>query len=147
MRRQAKNKPLSRSENMSRNRGKNTKPEMIIRRGLHARGLRYSLHSKHLPGRPDLVFTKRKLVLFVHGCFWHGHEGCKNFRIPKTNVEFWRNKILQNKTRDESVARQLVQRGWKVMEVWECQIRGVTQQKLDMFIDELAAEIIGQIPK
>lgn len=101
----------------------NTKPEMIIRRGLHARGLRYRLHAKELPGKPDLVFPARKAVILVQGCFWHGHA-CHLFRWPGTRDEFWRTKIAGNIARDRKVRGQLLTLGWRILEVWECTLKG-----------------------
>jgi len=134
-------KPLSRSEVMSRIRGKDTGPEMVIRRGLHARGLRYSLHRRDLPGTPDLVFPSKKAVVFVHGCFWHGHEGCVFFRMPKTNVAFWEEKIGRNRERDQKNTKALEEAGWKVITVWECSIRGRSEPEVSDFLDELAEEL------
>lgn len=101
----------------------NTKPEMIIRRGLHALGWRYRLHAKELPGKPDLVFPSRKAVILVQGCFWHGHA-CHLFRWPGTREEFWRTKIAGNVARDRRVRDQLLALGWRVLEVWECTLKG-----------------------
>lgn len=101
---------------------KNTKPELIVRRMLHAAGWRYRLHKKGLPGTPDLVFGGRKAVMFVHGCFWHGHS-CKLGRLPKTRTEFWEAKIAANRERDHRKADQLVQLGWRVMTVWQCSLK------------------------
>lgn len=114
--------PEARSRLMSRIRGKDTKPEMVVRSYLYARGLRYRLHDRSLPGKPDLVFKSRKTVVFVHGCFWHGHKGCKKARIPKTREEFWRAKIEGNAARDRRSIRKLRSLGWHVHIVWECQI-------------------------
>lgn len=111
-----------RSRVMSRIRGRDTKPEMAVRRYLHARGLRYSLNDKTLPGRPDLVFRSRKVAVFVHGCFWHGHEGCKNWRIPQSRTEYWLTKITGNKQRDARAIRQLRREGWHVRVVWACHL-------------------------
>lgn len=107
---------------MSGIRGKDTKPEMIIRRGLHAMGFRYRLHDKSLPGKPDLVLPKYKAVIFVHGCFWHKHD-CKYFKWPKTRPEFWREKILGNVERDRLAISSLKQNGWRVLVIWECKLR------------------------
>jgi DNA mismatch endonuclease (patch repair protein) len=104
--------------------GKNTKPELLLRKALHKRGFRYSLHSKLLPGRPDIVFPARKAVIFVHGCFWHGH-GCRYFRVPSTRPEFWKQKFAANKKRDATVAARLRESGWRQMVIWECALRGV----------------------
>jgi DNA mismatch endonuclease, patch repair protein len=101
----------------------NTKPEMIIRRGLHAMGWRYRLHAKDLPGRPDLVFPARRAVIQVHGCFWHGHD-CALFRWPSTREQFWRDKITGNILRDRRVRQQLMEPGWRVLDVWECTLKG-----------------------
>lgn len=113
---------MTRSENMSRIRGKDTKPELKVRRALWAEGLRYRLHVKDLPGKPDLVFRKNRTVVFVHGCFWHCHEGCSNFRIPKTRTEWWTAKLTSNKVRDLAVRGKLMDAGWRVIVIWECQV-------------------------
>lgn len=114
--------PQKRSEVMARVRGKDTKPELLVRRHLHAAGLRYVLHDRRLPGKPDLVFPSRRVAVFVHGCFWHGHEGCKKATIPATRPEFWRAKIEANKARDARVRSELEAAGWKVIVVWECSL-------------------------
>jgi DNA mismatch endonuclease (patch repair protein) len=121
-RRKPKRPPLTRSENMSRIKGKDTKPEMAVRRALWAAGLHYRLHDKRLPGRPDLVFRGRRTVVFVHGCFWHCHEGCKDFRIPKTRREWWTEKLGRNKARDSAVRAELESLGWRVIVIWECEV-------------------------
>lgn len=108
---------------MSAIRGKDTRPEMIVRRYLHSLGYRYGLHNRKLPGRPDLVLRKLKTVIFVNGCFWHGHEGCRYYRLPKSNVEFWTNKITRNQERDREVRQQLEEKGWNVITIWECELR------------------------
>ena len=113
----------TRSYNMSMIKGKNTKPEMLVRRYLHARGFRYRLHTKNLPGKPDIVLPKYKTAIFVHGCFWHGHEGCKYFVTPKTNTDFWLNKINGNITNDNKVLVALKKEGWKIIVVWECELK------------------------
>lgn len=115
-------------------RGKNTKPELAIRQGLHARGRRYRLHVAALPGKPDLVFARARAALFVHGCFWHGH-GCPLFRWPATNPEFWREKIDQNVRRDEENRRLLLDSGWRVCEVWECSLKGRWRAKVEEVLD------------
>jgi DNA mismatch endonuclease (patch repair protein) len=115
--------PDQRRRNMSAVRGKDTRPEMLIRRGLHAAGFRYRLHGPGLPGRPDLVFPGRKAVIFVHGCFWHGHD-CPLFRFPSTRQEFWETKIGRNQQRDAKVAAKLKAAGWRVLNIWECALRG-----------------------
>ncbi len=121
-----------RSEVMSLVKSKNTRPEVMVRRYLHKTGLRYRLHVKDLPGKPDLVFPKYKTVIFIHGCFWHGHPdaNCKLARIPKSNVAFWKKKIQSNYKRDQKHKAGLMQRGWRVIEVWECQIKEPILQAL-----------------
>lgn len=123
--------------NMSRIRGKDTKPEMILRRGLHAMGFRYRLHRKGLPGKPDLVFPRYRAVIFVHGCFWHGH-GCPIFKLPATRTEFWRVKIAANQERDRSAIEALQKAGWRVLIVWECAFRGAQKRRPGEVIEECA---------
>jgi DNA mismatch endonuclease (patch repair protein) len=120
----------TRSYNMSRIKGKNTKPEMLVRRFLHANGFRYRLHVKNLPGKPDIVLPKYKTVIFVHGCFWHGHENCKYFVVPKTRTEWWLNKINGNIASDRKAFYALQELGWKVIEVWECDLKKTRNQSL-----------------
>ena len=115
--------PAQRRLNMSRIRDKDTKPEMLLRRGLHALGLRFRLHRKDLPGRPDLVFPARRAVILVHGCFWHGHS-CPLGKTPATRTEFWQAKIEGNRNRDELTSKALTVAGWRVLIVWECALRG-----------------------
>ena len=115
--------PQQRSERMSRIRHKDTKPEMRVRRRVHGMGYRYRLHAKDVPGKPDLVFRSRKKVIFVHGCFWHGHAGCKLNRLPKSRQEFWKAKLDANKRRDERVFRELNAEGWRVLVIWECELK------------------------
>lgn len=117
-----KRPPLTRSQVMSRVRGKDTKPEMAVRRALWAAGYRYRLHAKDLPGRPDIVFRSRKIAIFVHGCFWHGHEGCAGHRIPKSRSDWWAAKIARNKARDAEVREALKAMGWAVKVIWECEV-------------------------
>lgn len=109
-----------RSFNMSRIRGKDTKPELLVRKYLFSRGLRYRLHMKSLDGTPDLVFPKYKKVVFIHGCFWHGHKGCADFVLPKTRTDWWLNKINANKERDAKITWKLRKQGWEVITVWGC---------------------------
>lgn len=116
--------PQARSFNMSRIKGKNTKPEMIVRKFLWSKGLRYRLHDKRLPGHPDLVFPKFRTVVFVNGCFWHMHKDCKYSTIPKTNKEFWIKKLVGNSERDCIVYRELRMAGWNVIVLWECETKG-----------------------
>lgn len=113
----------------------NTKPELIMRKGLHARGWRYRLHVKGLPGKPDLVFPSRKAVILVQGCFWHGHD-CHLFRWPSTRDEFWRTKISGNIVRDRKVREQLMTLGWRVLEIWECMLKGRTRRPVDEVLDD-----------
>lgn len=112
-----------RSRMMSGIKGKNTRPELVLRCGLHAMGFRFRLHDRTLPGRPDLVFPRWRAVLFVHGCFWHGHD-CHLFRMPSTRTEFWSKKIEYNRARDELVSSALAFAGWRHGTVWECAIKG-----------------------
>ncbi|PZR19664.1 MAG: very short patch repair endonuclease [Flavobacterium psychrophilum] len=113
----------TRSYNMSQIKGKNTRPEMLVRRFLHAHGFRYKLHDKSLPGKPDLVLPKYKTAIFIHGCFWHGHEGCRYFVVPKTRTEWWLNKIRGNITNDHKAQDALVAQGWTVIVIWECDLK------------------------
>ena len=113
----------TRSRMMAGIKGKDTKPELVLRRALHARGFRYRLHSKNVPGRPDLVFQKHHAIIFVHGCFWHRHEGCRYTTTPSTRPEFWQTKFDANVARDRSVHDQLLDAGWRVATVWECALR------------------------
>ncbi|SFW22682.1 very short patch repair endonuclease [Ruminococcus flavefaciens] len=115
----------TRSYNMSCIKGKNTKPEEIVRKYLFSQGFRYRKNDKRLPGTPDIVLPKYKTVIFVNGCFWHGHEGCRYFVVPKTNTEFWVNKIETNKQRDIRKKNELQVLGWKVVVVWECQLKNI----------------------
>ena len=112
-----------RHRNMAAIRGKDTKPEILVRKFLFSRGFRYRLNHPRLPGHPDLVLRKYRTVIFVNGCFWHGHENCKYFRLPKTNIDFWKNKIEQNKERDKKEQCQLAAMGWHCITVWECQLK------------------------
>ena len=113
----------TRSYNMSRIKNKNTKPEMLVRKFLFANGFRYRINDKKLPGKPDIVLPKYKTVIFVNGCFWHGHENCKYFKLPRTRTEWWKNKIEKNKENDLRKHSQLVELGYKVLIVWECEIK------------------------
>ena len=112
-----------RSRMMAAVKGKNTRPELAIRSALHRRGFRFRLHRKDLPGRPDLVFTGRGAVIFVHGCFWHGHD-CHLFKWPKTREEFWREKIIGNQLRDQKNSEALSKEGWRQLIIWECALKG-----------------------
>jgi len=119
----------SRSYNMSRIAGKDTKPEELVRKYLFSKGFRYRKNVRKLPGTPDLVLPKYRTVIFVNGCFWHGHEGCKYFVWPKSNAEFWRQKIETNISRDQRKEVQLRDMGWNVMIVWECELRSPKRQE------------------
>lgn len=130
--------PEQRRLNMSRIRGKNTKIELLLRKALHARGLRYRLHRKDLPGRPDLIFPGRKVVVFIHGCFWHGHD-CPLFKMPATRREFWAGKIAGNRKRDRQAAASLQTTGWRVLIIWECAFRGPNRHPVAHVADEAAA--------
>jgi DNA mismatch endonuclease, patch repair protein len=125
-----------RSRMMAGIRGKNTKPEMTIRRGLHARGFRYLLHDKRLPGKPDLVFPKYRAVIFVHGCFWHGH-GCHLFKWPKTRKGFWRKKIERNREIDESAISALESIGWRCCVIWECSLKSPTRLPVASILERI----------
>ena len=115
--------PAARSENMSRIRSTNTKPEEIVRKYLFKHGFRYRKNDKRYPGTPDIVLPKYKTVIFVNGCFWHGHSDCKYFVVPKSNTEFWQNKIAANIARDNEKIAQLLRMNWKVITVWECELK------------------------
>ena len=116
--------PEVRSRMMSGIRGKDTKPEMLLRRSLHALGLRYRLHVADLPGKPDLVFPRFKAILFVNGCFWHRHAGCRYATTPATRREFWESKFAANVSRDEANRNRLLDSGWRVLVIWECALKG-----------------------
>ena len=119
----------TRSYNMSRIRNKNTKPEELVRKYLFSRGLRYRKNVNKLPGCPDIVLPKYKTVIFVNGCFWHVHEGCRYFKWPENNKEFWENKLLGNKRRDTIKIQELIKLGWRVIVVWECELKKKNQSE------------------
>ena len=127
---------LQRSWNMSRIRSKNTKPEKTVGSLLHRMGFRYRLYRKDLPGKPDLVLNKYRTVVFVHGCFWHRHEGCKASRMPENNAEYWRNKFKRNLERDRYNENCLRKEGWNVVVVWQCELRD---------LNKLASELVKAI--
>ena len=136
---------------MSRIRGKDTRPEMVVRRWLHSEGFRYSLHSRKLPGCPDIVLRRYHTVIFINGCFWHGHPGCDMFRMPRSNVEFWQEKIRRNKERDAQEVAALEALGWTVIVVWECELsrraRDLTLRNLvDAVRRNIEPESIHPIP-
>jgi DNA mismatch endonuclease (patch repair protein) len=115
--------PEERSRHMSKIRGKDTKPEMVVRRFLHLNGFRYRLHDKSLPGRPDIKLPKYNAVIFIHGCFWHGHSDCRIYQMPKSRVAFWSKKITTNAERDKKGVATLREMGWKVFILWECELK------------------------
>ena len=123
---------------MSRVGSKNTTPELVVRRLLFSMGFRYRLHDKSLPGKPDIVFRGRRKAIFVNGCFWHGHEGCRYGRLPKSRVEFWAEKICRNRERDRQHTERLQSAGWHVMTVWQCELK---------HIDELAKRLYDFLEK
>ena len=132
----------TRSYNMSMIRSKNTKPEMLVRKFLHARGFRYKLHDKKLPGKPDIVLPKYRTVIFIHGCFWHGHKNCKYFVVPKTRTEWWLNKINSNIANDTKAVKALKKEGWKIINLWECDLRPV---KVDGTNSKLLKKLLSSI--
>lgn len=118
-----------RHKNMSAIRSRDTKPEMVVRKYLWSRGFRYRVNNPRLPGHPDIVLRKYHTCIFVNGCFWHGHEGCKYYRVPKTNTEFWERKISRNRERDREEQKQLARMGWHCITVWECELKGERREK------------------
>ena len=123
-------------------RSKDTKVELLVRRGLHANGLRFRVHARHLPGKPDLALAKWRAVVFVNGCFWHGHD-CDRFKLPKTNVEFWKQKIDRNRKRDSINRERLLQMGWRVLTIWECALRRAPFEGIEAVIDEATKWIMN----
>lgn len=136
-----------RSEVMSKIRSKDTKPELALRKALFARGFRYRVNDAKLPGKPDIVLPKYKTAIFLHGCFWHKHEGCKYAYTPKTNTKFWVDKITSNAERDKENAEKLTILGWNVLAVWECEIRHTYKHDLTLLIDRIEAILLAQVPK
>ena len=122
--------PLQRHNNMAAIHGKDTKPEMVVRRYLWGHGYRYRLNHPRLPGKPDIVMRKYRTCIFVNGCFWHGHEGCQYYTIPKTNTAFWMAKIKRNQERDVEVQRRLASMGWHSITIWECELKPKVEEKL-----------------
>jgi DNA mismatch endonuclease (patch repair protein) len=120
----------TRSYNMSRIRSKDTKPEMVVRKFLHKNGFRYRLHVKNMPGKPDIVLPKYKTVIFIHGCFWHGHEGCKKAALPETRKEWWAEKIGKNIINDINAEAALKATHWNIISIWQCQLKDDWQNKL-----------------
>jgi len=131
---------------MSRIRGADTRLEVLVRKGLHARGFRYRLGGAGLPGRPDIVLPRYRTAVFVHGCFWHGHD-CPLYRLPKTRSEFWADKIGKNRARDARVICELETLGWRSIIVWECSLRGARPSEQERVLDALAASIRDQEPE
>ncbi|MCZ4409527.1 very short patch repair endonuclease [Cryomorphaceae bacterium 1068] len=135
--------PSVRSYNMSRVKGKNTKPEVQVRKYLHAAGFRYTLHGKYkgkkLPGKPDIILPAYKSIVFVHGCFWHAHKDCKFFRIPDTRSNFWKEKLLGNRLRDTENSIKLEQMGWTVFVVWTCGLK--TNEKAEITLNGLTQQL------
>lgn len=125
-------------------RGKNTKPELLIRRGLHKLGFRYRLHATELPGKPDMVFPKYNAVIFVNGCFWHGHN-CHHFKQPVTRKEFWQSKIDRNRERDSENKDALKKAGWRILIVWECSLKGKTRLQESELMERVSNWISGEV--
>lgn len=125
---------------MQQIRSTNTKPEMLVRRWLHAHGYRYRLHDKKLPGKPDIVLPRYRTLILVHGCFWHGHTGCKYYVVPKTKTDWWLNKINTNKANDTKAVKALKKDGWKIITVWECDLKPAKlQNTLNSLLKKLSA--------
>lgn len=122
--------PHVRSRMMSGIKGKNSKPEILVRRLLFASGFRFRLHRRDLPGTPDIVLPSRKIAIFVHGCFWHAHNGCRYFKLPSTRPEFWKSKLQGNVDRDQNAIANLMSTGWRVLSIWECATREFQAQEL-----------------
>jgi DNA mismatch endonuclease (patch repair protein) len=131
-----------RSQMMSGIRSKDTGPELLIRKALFARGFRYRLHVKSLPGKPDIAFPKKKAVILIHGCFWHGHD-CHFFKTPSSNVPFWVAKIERNKVVDNRTVESLKTNGWRILTIWECSLRGKRKLPLKYIIDETASWLLN----
>ncbi|CAI1539088.1 Very short patch repair protein [Serratia fonticola] len=132
----------TRSRMMSGIKGKNTQPELIIRRFLYAQGFRYRLHVTSLPGKPDLVLARYKLCIFVHGCFWHRHDGCRYATTPKTRPEFWMKKFAVNRQRDIQVKMQLHAAGWRVFEIWECGFRDQNDESISWLPEFIKSDVV-----
>ena len=130
--------PQQRHRCMSHIRSKSTKPEILVRKWLWAHGYRYRLNVKSVPGKPDIVMRKYRTAIFVNGCFWHGHEGCKQFVLPKTNTKFWQNKIDSNRTRDQKNYDTLINAGWQVIVLWQCKL---TKQELEPTMQSVAVAL------
>ncbi len=133
----------ARSRNMAAIRGKDTKPEMAVRKSLHRKGFRYRLHVKDLPGKPDIVLPKYRTVVFIHGCFWHRHKGCKNAVMPKTNTVFWQKKLNGNVERDQKNQKMLQRMGWRIIVVWECAVKGNNARETELIVDRIVKWLPG----
>lgn len=133
--------PEQRSRCMAAIKGKDTKPELIVRKYLFSRGLRFRLQVRNLPGKPDIVLPKYRTVIFVDGCFWHGHEDCRYYRLPKSNVRFWQEKISRNIERDRRTEAELTALGWRVIRVWECGLKTMAQR--DDTLERLYRKIVS----
>ena len=132
----------TRRYNMSQIKGKNTKPEMLVRKYIFSNGFRYKLHDKKLPGKPDIVFPKIRTVIFVHGCFWHGHENCKYFVVPKTNTEWWLSKINRNKQNDVENISKLKNEGWDIFTIFECELKN---EKLNKTLNNILVQLNNKL--
>lgn len=139
--------PAKRSEMMSGIKGKNTKPEIFVRKLLFSLGYRYRLGRKDLPGKPDIVLPKYNAVIFVHGCFWHGHEKCRLFRMPKSRQEFWGKKISGNIIRDETSMARLQQLGWRICVIWECALKGAGRIETEELTSRLSGWLLSDVGK
>lgn len=128
-----------RSYNMSQIKGKNTKPEILVRKFLHSMGFRYRLHDKTLFGKPDIVLRKYKSLIFINGCFWHAHENCRYFIIPKTKTEWWTNKLLGNREKDQKNILELTNQGWKIFVIWECELKKNSLDRLEKLVVEITS--------
>ena len=126
-----------RSHNMSRIKGKDTKPEIFVRKYLFSKGFRYRLHSIHLPGKPDIVLPKYNTIIFINGCFWHGHENCKYYVIPKSRTSWWLDKINKTKSRDNLIFSKLTNMGWTIHIIWTCEIKKDGSGRLNKLVDEI----------
>lgn len=129
----------TRSYNMSKIRGKDTKPELLVRKFLHSQGFRYRIHVKDLPGKPDIVLPKYKTIIFIQGCFWHGHEGCRYYVIPKTRTEWWLNKINTNISNDLKNRLKLEDLNWRIIDIWECDLKNNNRE---MTLEALKSAIL-----
>lgn len=132
----------ARSALMAKIKGKNTRPEMIVRKFLFSKGFRYRIHDKRYPGSPDIVLPKYRTTIFVHGCFWHGHEDCRAASLPTTNVDYWQKKIAENMARDRRRIDSLLNDGWKVIVIWECMIKSSDRREIELekLIDKIGAD-------